>query len=116
MEPLSGEARRVALAGLIGWTEVAGGDAISKTFTFRDFNEAFGFMARVALVAEKNDHHPDWRNVYRTVEVVLTTQSDGNDFQKSAPKVMESGSIVHSTHLAAAMQRNHLISQLYHGG
>lgn len=77
MEPLSGEARRAALSGLSGWSEVAGRDAISKTFTFRDFNEAFGFMARVALVAEKNDHHPEWRNVYRTVEVVLTTHDAG---------------------------------------
>lgn len=75
---LSAEARRAALARLNGWSEVPGRDAIARTFTFRDFNEAFGFMTRVALVAEKNDHHPEWRNVYRTVEVVLTTHdADG---------------------------------------
>ncbi|MBV8924666.1 MAG: 4a-hydroxytetrahydrobiopterin dehydratase [Bradyrhizobium sp.] len=70
---LSAEARKSALAGLSGWTEVEGREAIAKTFVFRDFNEAFGFMSRSALVAEKHDHHPEWRNVYKTVEVVLAT-------------------------------------------
>src|SRR5271157_411898 len=77
VERLSAEARKQALKGLPGWAEVAGREAIAKTFTFKDFNEAFGFMARVALVAEKNDHHPEWRNVYRTVEVVLATHDAG---------------------------------------
>ena len=72
-ERLSAEARRSALKGLPGWKEVAGRDAIERTFVFKDFNEAFGFMSRAALVAEKNDHHPEWRNVYKTVEVVLAT-------------------------------------------
>ena len=76
-EKLSGEARAAALAKLSSWTEVAGRDAIAKTFVFKDFNEAFGFMSRVALVAEKNDHHPEWRNVYKTVEVVLSTHDAG---------------------------------------
>ena len=76
-ERLTVEARRQALAGLTGWTEAAGREAIGKTFTFRDFSEAFGFMARVALVAEKMDHHPEWRNVYKTVEVVLATHDAG---------------------------------------
>jgi 4a-hydroxytetrahydrobiopterin dehydratase len=76
-ERLSGEARRTALAELSGWAEVEGRDAIARTFTFKDFNAAFGFMTRVALVAEKNDHHPEWRNVYRTVEVVLSTHDAG---------------------------------------
>ena len=71
-ERLSAEARNTALRGLAGWTEVPGRDAIARTFTFKDFNEAFGFMSRVALVAEKRDHHPEWRNVYKTVEVVLS--------------------------------------------
>src|ERR1700674_3305895 len=70
---LSAEARKSALTGLPGWTEVPGREAIARTFTFKDFNEAFGFMARAALVAEKSDHHPEWRNVYKTVEVVLAT-------------------------------------------
>src|ERR1700761_9344318 len=72
-EKLSAEARKSALAGLAGWEGGLSPDAIAKTFTFSDFNEAFGFMSRAALVAEKNDHHPEWRNVYKTVEVVLST-------------------------------------------
>src|ERR1044072_8425956 len=78
-DKLSVEARESALAGLAGWKEVSGRDAIAKTFTFKDFNEAFGFMSRVALVAEKSDHHPEWRNVYKTVEVVLSTHDAGGD-------------------------------------
>ena len=77
VERLKGDARSTALGKLTGWTEVEGRDAISKTFTFRDFNEAFGFMTRAALVAEKRDHHPEWRNVYKTVEVVLSTPDAG---------------------------------------
>jgi 4a-hydroxytetrahydrobiopterin dehydratase len=77
VQKLSADARRTALAKLEGWSEVKGRDAIERTFVFKDFNEAFGFMARVALVAEKNDHHPEWRNVYKTVEVVLSTHDAG---------------------------------------
>ena len=58
VEKLSAEARKAALQGLSGWSEVAGREAIQRTFSFKDFNEAFGFMARAALVAEKSDHHP----------------------------------------------------------
>ena len=76
-ELLSAEARKSALAELSGWSETAGRDAIGRTFTFKDFNEAFGFMSRAALVAEKNDHHPEWRNVYRTVDVELATHDAG---------------------------------------
>ncbi len=76
-ERLSAEARQSALQGLTGWTDVAGREAISRTFTFKDFNEAFGFMTRVALIAEKRDHHPEWRNVYKTVDVVLATHDVG---------------------------------------
>jgi 4a-hydroxytetrahydrobiopterin dehydratase len=77
VERLSAEARRSALQGLSGWSEVAGREAITRTFVFKDFNEAFGFMSRTALVAEKRDHHPEWRNVYKTVEVVLATHDAG---------------------------------------
>lgn len=70
---LDGDERARALAGLTGWSEVEGRDAIRTRFVFADFSEAFGFMARVALVAEKLDHHPEWTNVYRTVDVTLTT-------------------------------------------
>ena len=76
-ERLSTAARKAALLELPGWVELEGRQAIGRTFTFKDFNEAFGFMARVALIAEKHDHHPEWRNVYRTVEVVLTTHDAG---------------------------------------
>jgi 4a-hydroxytetrahydrobiopterin dehydratase len=76
-ERLSAEMRKSALQGLPGWAETPGREAIGRTFTFKDFNEAFGFMSRVALVAEKNDHHPEWRNVYKTVEVVLATHDAG---------------------------------------
>jgi 4a-hydroxytetrahydrobiopterin dehydratase len=77
VERLSAEARKSALRELPGWVEVQGRDAIARTFTFQDFNQAFGFMTRVALAAEKNDHHPEWRNVYKTVEVVLATHDAG---------------------------------------
>jgi 4a-hydroxytetrahydrobiopterin dehydratase len=76
-ERLSAEARKSALNGLLGWTEMAGREAITRTFVFGNFNEAFGFMCRAALVAEKNDHHPEWRNVYKTVEVTLATHDAG---------------------------------------
>ncbi len=72
----------VAIGQLSGWTARAGRDAIVKTFTFADFNEAFGFMTRVALVAEKMDHHPEWSNVYNRVEVTLTTHDAGGVTQK----------------------------------
>jgi 4a-hydroxytetrahydrobiopterin dehydratase len=77
MQKLAGEARKAALGRLDGWSEVGGRDAISKKFVFADFNEAFGFMTRAALVAEKLDHHPEWFNVYKTVEVTLSTHDAG---------------------------------------
>lgn len=64
---LTGKERAAALAGLSGWSEVDGRDAITRTFIFADFNQAWGFMSRVALVAEAVDHHPEWFNVYKTV-------------------------------------------------
>lgn len=70
---------QAAVAQLTGWTAAAGErDAIVKTFTFADFNAAFGFMTRVALMADKLDHHPEWSNVYNRVEVLLATHdADG---------------------------------------
>ena len=62
---------------LPGWTDVPGRDAIQKTFTFADFNAAFGFMSRVAMQAEKADHHPEWFNVYNRVEITLATHDAG---------------------------------------
>lgn len=72
---LSPEARAEALAALTatGWAEVPGRDAIRKALKFRNFSEAWGFMSRAALVAEKLNHHPEWRNVYNLVDVTLTT-------------------------------------------
>ena len=77
VEKLSGEARRAALAELGGWNEAEGRDAIHKTFRFKTFNEAFAFMTRTALMAEKMDHHPEWFNVYNRVEVTLITHDAG---------------------------------------
>jgi len=74
---LSGTQRTQALAGLDGWREVDGRDAIAKSFRFADFNAAFAFMTRAALVAEKMDHHPEWFNVYNRVEVTLSTHDAG---------------------------------------
>jgi len=77
MDKLSPDALTAALAKLAGWQRVSGRDAIAKTFVFADFNAAFGFMTRAALVAEKMDHHPEWSNVYKTVVVTLTTHDAG---------------------------------------
>lgn len=76
-EKLQGPARVQQLSELDGWQEVEGRDAIHKTFTFKNFNQAFGFMTRVAMQAEKLDHHPEWFNVYKTVEVTLSTHDAG---------------------------------------
>jgi 4a-hydroxytetrahydrobiopterin dehydratase len=76
-QKLSGEARKAELARLKGWSEASGRDAITKKYVFADFNEAFGFMTRAALAAEKMDHHPEWFNVYKTVEVTLSTHEAG---------------------------------------
>jgi 4a-hydroxytetrahydrobiopterin dehydratase len=74
---LTADERLAALAKLRGWSEAPGRDAITKKFVFKDFNAAFGFMTRAALVAEKLDHHPEWFNVYKTVEVTLATHDAG---------------------------------------
>jgi len=72
------DAARKGLAGkLPGWRLAEGRDAIQRTFKFKDFSEAFGFMARAALVAEKMDHHPEWTNVWNRVDVTLSTHSAG---------------------------------------
>lgn len=66
-----------AVKGLLGWTLREDGAAIVKTFRFKDFNEAFGFMTRVAILADKIDHHPEWFNVYNRVDVTLNTHDAG---------------------------------------
>jgi 4a-hydroxytetrahydrobiopterin dehydratase len=71
-------AARAALAtALPGWSLIEGRDAIRRRFQFRDFAEAWGFMSRVALLAEKQDHHPEWSNVWNRVDIVLTTHDAG---------------------------------------
>jgi len=65
--------RDALLAELAGWRLTEGREAIEKRFTFKDFNQAFGFMTRVALLADKIDHHPEWSNVYNRVDILLTT-------------------------------------------
>jgi 4a-hydroxytetrahydrobiopterin dehydratase len=73
-----GETERTeALAGLPGWSFDAGRNGIAKRFTFADFGEAFAFMTRIALEAEKADHHPEWSNVWNRVDILLSTHSDG---------------------------------------
>ncbi|MCR8724862.1 4a-hydroxytetrahydrobiopterin dehydratase [Frigidibacter sp. ROC022] len=78
-ELLTGETRAAVLDPLLadGWIETEAGTALTKTFTFHNFSEAFSWMTRVALLAEKIDHHPEWTNVYKRVEVRLSTHSAG---------------------------------------
>ena len=74
---LTTDARSAALSELTGWNLAEPRDAISRRFVFSDFTAAFAFMTQVALVAEKMDHHPEWSNVYRTVDITLTTHDAG---------------------------------------
>ena len=76
-QKLDEAARKGLAARLPGWTVPAGRDAIQRTFKFKDFSQAFGFMTRAALVAEKMDHHPEWTNVWNRVDVTLSTHSAG---------------------------------------
>ena len=76
-EKLSAEKRIEALSQLNGWQEVEGRDAINRKYVFANFVEAFGFMTQAALIAEKMNHHPEWSNVYRDVDVTLTTHDCG---------------------------------------
>jgi 4a-hydroxytetrahydrobiopterin dehydratase len=77
MKKLSSSDRAAALKKLPKWNSVTGRDAIMRKFEFANFNEAFGFMTRVALLADKMDHHPEWSNVYNKVEVTLSTHDAG---------------------------------------
>lgn len=77
MAVLSESERGAALADLPGWSFDAGRNGIAKSFKFGDFGEAFGFMTRVALEAEKADHHPEWSNVWNRVDILLSTHSAG---------------------------------------
>jgi len=79
---LTEEQRKAALADLADWTVVAQPDGIRRHFQFDDFVAAFGFMTRVAILAEKADHHPEWSNVYNRVDIVLTTHDAGGLSQR----------------------------------
>lgn len=91
---LAGQDRAAALAALPHWRAVEGRDAITRTYRFEDFNAAFGFMTRVALVAEAMNHHPEWFNVYNRVDVTLATHDAG-------------GLTARDVQLAQAMDRLH---------
>ena len=88
---LTADERKAALGKLVGWSEVQGREAITKKFVFGDFNAAFGFMTRAALIAEKLDHHPEWFNVYNRVEVTLATHdAEGvTDLDVSLARIMD---------------------------
>ena len=77
MKKLSAAARKKALEDLPEWRKVSGRDAIARKFAFKDFNAAFAFMTRTALLAEKMDHHPEWFNVYNKLDVTLSTHDSG---------------------------------------
>ncbi len=79
VEKLTGDDRSSALAEAVGrgWRLCPDRDAMSRTYRFRDFSQAFGWMTRVAMVAEQLNHHPEWSNVYKTVEVTLSTHDVG---------------------------------------
>ncbi len=74
---LTGAVREAGIAEMNGWTDVQGRDAMSKSFKFHDFGEAFAFMTRVAIHADKADHHPEWSNVYNTVHITLSSHDVG---------------------------------------
>ena len=81
-DKLTGVARDEALEVLVDWSHCEERNAIQKKFQFKNFNQAFGFMIRVALQAEKMDHHPEWTNVYNTVDITLTTHDAGGVTEK----------------------------------
>jgi 4a-hydroxytetrahydrobiopterin dehydratase len=91
MKKLDPAARAAALKDLPEWRDAPGRDAIARKFEFKDFNQAFAFMTRAALLAEKMDHHPEWSNVYNKVEVTLSTHdADGvTDKDIAMAKAME---------------------------
>lgn len=88
-DKLSAEARTAALASLRGWTYDPVSESITREDKFGDFTEAFGFMTKVAILAEKHDHHPDWSNAYNRVTISLTTHSAGGLTEKDVELARE---------------------------
>lgn len=82
VEKLTRSQAEAALDGLDGWEFARDGDAMRKVFKFDDFSAAWGFMNRIALIAEKSDHHPEWFNVYNKVDISLTTHDAGGLSQR----------------------------------
>ena len=82
-----------ALDNLAGWAMHNNRDAIHKSFKFKDFGEAFGFMSRIAMLAEKMDHHPEWSNVYNRVDITLTTHDAGGVTQKDIALAREANNV-----------------------
>ena len=95
-KPLVGVERAKALHELHGWAEAKGRDAITKTYQFKSFSQAWGFMSRVALYAEKADHHPEWTNVYGRVEVTLATHTAGGVTEKDVALAQKMESLANS--------------------
>jgi 4a-hydroxytetrahydrobiopterin dehydratase len=93
---LVGVERAKALHELHGWAEAKGRDAITKTYQFKSFSQAWGFMSRVALYAEKADHHPEWTNVYGRVEVTLATHTAGGVTEKDVALAQKMESLANS--------------------
>jgi 4a-hydroxytetrahydrobiopterin dehydratase len=96
MGKLDTDARAAALKDLPEWHEIVGREAIARKFEFKTFSQAFGFMTRAALLAEKMDHHPEWFNVYNKVEVTLSTHDAGGVTEKdiAMAKAMDSYALV----------------------
>ena len=92
---LVGAPRAKIVAALDGWSEAKGRDAIVKTFQFKSFSQAWGWMSRVALLAEKMDHHPEWVNVYGRVDVTLSTHSAGGVTEKDIPLARKMDAFAH---------------------
>ena len=125
-QKLTGQARTDALRKLSGWSEVAGRDAITRKFVFKDFNQAFGFMTRAALIAEKMDHHPEWFNVYKNVEVTLSTHDAGGvteldiklatEMDKLADRLMDllasPGTLQRMGHAARSLAKPHAVAEI----
>ena len=86
--------RAAALAELGDWAEAREGKAIARAFIFADFSEAFAFMTRVALLAESQDHHPEWFNVYNRVEITLTTHDAGGLSQRDVDVAKAIGALL----------------------
>ncbi|GGB73355.1 4a-hydroxytetrahydrobiopterin dehydratase [Blastomonas aquatica] len=86
--------RTTALSALTEWNHEPLRDGITRTFSFTDFVEAFGFMTRVAILAEKADHHPEWSNVYNRVEILLTTHDAGGLSQRDIDLATEIDALI----------------------